>query len=102
MAVYDRYYAALEDGSAQYLLPDPDYKWVHYKESERTAEALRERLAGLDAYWLSQINYVQSDQGKRTGLTFNAGPELSRLEDAQVLALYQELDTVFGPSEVAC
>ena len=56
------------------------------------------RLASLDVYWLGQINYVQSDQGNRTGITFNTGPELSRLEDAQVLALYEELDAVLGPS----
>lgn len=100
LAVLGRYFDALEEGRADAILPDPSYRWRFYL-GEMTVERMRAGLEKLDAYvnHPSQHNWAQTNHGAPRGVTFERGPDLSRLPDLAVVAMFQELDGVFADAE---
>lgn len=94
MAIYDRYFEALEDGTAQHLYPDPTYQWRFY-QGDCTIERFRKLLRNLDAYWWGQRSWGPLQNSAPIG-GWTAGPELSRLPDPAVMALYQEIDALLA------
>ena len=85
------YFEALQAGNDALKLPDPAYHWRHYDAQDR--EVFRERLADLDAYLRAP---PQADWVMRVRKEVLSPPELSRLSDGPMLAMYQELDTVYA------
>ena len=106
MLILGRYFDALEDGSAAHLFPNPAYRWNHYPESF-ALEDMRARLKDIDEYMAnnSQRNWAEREHGNHIGTqannpgnpieVFTAPPDLSRLPDNAVLALFQELDILY-------
>lgn len=86
-AILDRYFAALENGTTAFLMPDPKYRW----RRKVTLEQMRSLLKELDDYWWEQRSYSTIAE-----LQPEAGPELNRLPDNAVWALAQELDEIIS------
>lgn len=112
MAVLDRYFAALQDGTAAHLYSTPGYVWRFYN-GEMTVERLRQGLAGIDEYlWAEGQRYHVAREHRDTAgntATYDAGPELSRLPDHALYALFEEMDgilaaggLVVSPASEAC
>lgn len=98
LALLRRYWADLEDGSAKYHLPDPTYQWRHYSEAKQTLDHARAALTECDVFWEHNGNlaWANANRGKPRGQVFDAGPGLSRLPDAALMALWQELDGLYA------
>lgn len=96
MALLDRFFQALESGTAKYLSPELGYSWKYYK-GEVTIERLRAGLIDLDKYMAEQHIWVNNNslRAKQEG-PFDAAPELSQLPDAAVWLMFQELDNFLG------
>lgn len=91
LAVLDRYADVLNDGSSVHLYPDPGYEWKAYKDM--TVEQMRAKLLDADTYISGQQGWVE--RNKAAG-SIDAGPELIRLPDAALVAMFQELDAVYA------
>ena len=98
VAVLDRYFDAIQDTSAWRIYPDPTYAWRHYQGEATTTAVMRRTLEELDAYLnaSAQSGWAQSYVGDKAGIVYEAGPDLSRMPDACMLRLFQELDGVYA------
>ena len=100
LAVYHRYWQLLEDGKAQYIYPNPEYQWRWFQvKGDVTIERLRTGLAGIDGYLAQpgQWNWAKNNRHE----VYTKPPEMSRLPDAALLAMFQELDAIYAESEGA-
>lgn len=95
-AILKRYFYALQHGRADKIQPMPFYRWQFYAEGRTELIHFRVNLEKLDNYLNSesQRNWAQTNNGNARDVTYEAGPDLSRLPDNAVIALYQELDAL--------
>lgn len=82
------WFDAMEDGSTDILLPDPDYQRPAGK-APWTEEDLERLISGLDYE-------IEQEVKRAPGTQFNctAGPEFHRLALPQRIALAQQLETI--------
>lgn len=90
MAVLDLYFAALENGEAERIAPAPNYQWQYWPQI--SLEWMRQRIKSLDEYWWQQHTWGRLRE-------YEAGPDLSRLPDGALIAMFQELDAIFAHEE---
>ena len=97
LAILGRYFDALESRQAAAIFPDPSYRWRFY-EGQMSLDRMRAGILLLDRYVneSSQRNWAQTNHGGPRGITFDTGPELSRLPDAALIAMFQQLDAVLA------
>ena len=83
---------AMEAGTAEYRLPDPDYVRPNGKPPFTEAQLTDLVEVALDEYFeqTANANYALNTRG----IWHDAGPEFRRLGAAQRLALAQELERV--------
>lgn len=89
----DRWFEAVQDGSVATRFPDTGYTWRFYK-GEMTMERIRKAIHDLDEYMQAQISWV-----KNTGRTMpdaTRGPDLGRMPDHALMAMFQEIDTLLA------
>ncbi len=88
------YFELLQNGTAGLHMADPTYRWRHYDEHDRSLEALRLRLADIGAYLNANPQHDWVNRQAHT--TFEAGPDLNRLPDGAMLAMFQQLDALYA------
>ena len=92
--VLGRYFLALKENTAHLKMPNPFYKWRHYNEEDRMPSAFRSQLIALDAYLNSESQHNWANMNAKT--VFDQGPNLARLTDSSMLAMFQELDVLYA------
>ena len=90
-AVLRDWFNALEDGSASYRMPDPDYARPPGK-APWTEEDLERLIREVDEYVWQQKSWAQGTHHK----DYDAGPGFDRLAPAQRLAFAQDLERALG------
>lgn len=94
-AVLRDWFVALQDGSAEYRLPDPTYQRPEGKEPW-TDERLDSLVRGLDTYVWEQRFWATGNHHKgdvESGQCwYDAGPGYERLTPAQRVAFAQDLE----------
>ena len=90
------YFEALENGTAHLILPAPTHKWKFWKGG-LTLERMRRGLQSIDDYLNHPSQHGWAERNYIGGPTkFDRGPDLSRLPDNALFAMFQELDDVLG------
>lgn len=95
MAVLDRWFDALQDGSAALRFPDTGYVWRFYT-GVMTVQRIRVAVADMDEYMYKQIGWVHSSGGMPEA---TRGPDLGRMPDHALMAMFQELDGLLAEIE---
>ena len=86
-AVLRDWFLALEDGTAQYRMPDPSY--VRPPGTDEWTDArLDALLREIDEYTFRQASWVKTNRG----MEFDTGPGYLRLGAAQRVAMAQDLE----------
>ena len=86
-AVLQDWFLALEDGTAEFRMPDPSYQRPEGTEPWTDAR-LAALLTEIDEYTFRQAAWVKTNRG----LEFDAGPGYMRLGQAQRVAMAQDLE----------
>ncbi len=95
-SVLRSYYEALEDGSAASIVPKPKYAW-RFWQGGLTLERMRRGIQQLDDYLNERPQHDWAENNAPGGaVKFDAGPDISRLPDAALIALFQELDAALA------
>lgn len=98
MAVLDKYFQALEDGTVDTLLPSPTYEWRFWKDG-LTLERMRRGLENIDDYLNADSQHGWAERNYPGGATtFDGGPDLNRLPDAALVSMFIELDSALASS----
>jgi hypothetical protein len=96
LTILRSYYDSLEDGTASTIVPKPMYKWRYWKDG-LTVDRMRAGLEDIDEY-LNEGPQRQWAENNATGgpRKFDTGPDLSRLSDGALIAMFQDLDAALA------
>ncbi len=98
LTILRSYYDALQDGTASVIVAKPTYKWRYWTDG-LTVERMRKGLEDIDEYLNEGPQHQWAENNAVGGPTkFDAGPDLSRLSDWALIAMFQELDEALAES----
>ena len=92
-AVLRKYQDILDNHQEDYITYDLKYTWMYYTNND--IKRFRDDIIYLDQYWMYQHNYVLENTNKDC----THGPELNRLPDNALLAMFQEIDEILAKAK---
>lgn len=96
LTILRSYYDSLEDGTASTIVPKPMYRW-RYWTGGLTVERMRAGLEDIDEYLNEGPQHQWAENNAPGGPTkFDTGPDLARLSDSALIAMFQELDAALA------
>ncbi|MBI2846825.1 MAG: hypothetical protein HYX82_02980 [Chloroflexi bacterium] len=96
MRILGVYFSAQENGTAASILPNPSHVWRFWRDGISLAR-MRQGIQEIDEYLNDPAQHGWAERNYPGGpVKFDSGPDLSRLPDNALVAMFQELDSVLA------